>query len=546
VWEIRDGLAEAFGIPAARVRVTTPDVGGGFGMKATAYPEYYAIAEAARVTRRPVRWTAERTEAMLSDNAGRDLIAEAEMGFDADHRIVAYRVDVLSNLGAYNANFGQHIQSDLFARVMTGAYDIPAPFLAARGVFTNTTQTDAYRGAGRPEAILTLERVMDMAARELGADPWELRRKNFIRTFPYRTFARSLYDVGDFPRVLARVQAEADAAGFPARRAEARARGKLRGLGLCYYIESILGLAHEAAEIEFRDDGTVALYVGTQSNGQGHETVYAQFLADRTGIPLEAIRVVQGDSDRIPSGGGTGGSRSVTVQSAATLGTVEKMVEAFRPFVAEAAGVDAEAVAFDDGAFRIRGSNVTMTLSEAAERARAAGRRDLLRHREVTKLRGRSFPNGAHVAEVEVDPETGKVDILRYTVTDDFGFLLHPVLVRGQIQGGVAQGIGQVMSEDGRFDGSGQLLTATFMDYALPRAEDVPDVAFSTELTPSATNPLGMKGCGEAGTVGALAAVSNAVLDALWEEGVRDVTLPCTPERVWRWLEEAKSGGALA
>jgi carbon-monoxide dehydrogenase large subunit len=283
--------------------------------------------------------------------------------------------------------------------------------------------------------------------------------------------------------------------------------------------------------------------VGTQSNGQGHETVYAQFLSDRTGIAVERIRVVQGDSDRIRWGGGTGGSRSVTVQSAATLKTVEAMVGAFGPFVADELGV-AE-VAFDGTVFRAPGSNVAMTLTEAADKARAAGRRDLLRHRHEAVLTARSFPNGAHVAEVEVDPETGAVTVERYTVTDDFGNLMHPMLVQGQIHGGVAQGLGQVLMENAAWDENGQLLTATFMDYAMPRAADVPFVAFSTEPVPTASNPLGMKGCGEAGTVGALAAISNAVLDALAPLGVRDVELPCTPQRVWEWIEEAKGKGAV-
>ncbi|MFN0114059.1 MAG: xanthine dehydrogenase family protein molybdopterin-binding subunit [Paracoccaceae bacterium] len=538
VWAQKKDLAAAFGLDPARVRVTTPDVGGGFGMKGASYPEYFVLAEAARVAARPVLWTCERTEGMLTDNAGRDLVAVAEMSFDTGHRMTGYRVEVLSDLGAYNAPFGQMIQSELFSKVFTGPYDIPAAHLAVKGIYTNTTPVDAYRGAGRPEAILTLERVVDMAARRLGADPWELRRRNFITAFPYRTVARSNYDVGDFPRVLARVRAEADAEGFPVRRAASERAGRLRGLGIAYYIESILGDAHEAAEIAFGEGGTVSLMVGTQSNGQGHETVYAQFLSDRTGVPVEAVRVVQGDSDLIPEGGGTGGSRSVTVQSAATLAAVEAMVAAFTPFVAGEMG--AEEVAFGEGAFRAKGSNVVLTLVEAAERARRAGRTDLLRHRTVAKLRQRSFPNGAHVAEVEVDPETGAVSVVRYTVTDDFGNLVHPMLVEGQIHGGVAQGLGQVLGENAVHDEAGQLLAATFMDYAMPRAADMPMIGFTTEATPSASNPLGMKGCGEAGTVGALGAISNAVLDALWGVGVRDVELPCSPVRVWGWVREAR------
>lgn len=538
VWAVKTKLARMLGLPEEAVRVTTPDVGGGFGMKGFTYPEYYVVAQAARVLGRPVRWMSERTEAMLSDNAGRDLTSTVEMAFDADCRITGYRVTTLSNLGAYNSEFAQAIQSTLFAKVLTGTYDIPAAHLAVRGVYTNTTPVDAYRGAGRPEAIYALERMMDHAARVLGVDPWDLRRWNFIPrdAFPYRSPSGELYDVGDFARVLDRVRVVADVDGFAQRKAASAARGRLRGLGLCCYIESILGDPKEAAEVAFRDDGTVELHVGTQSNGQGHETVYAQFLSDRTGLPAERIRVVQGDSDRIATGGGTGGSRSVTTQCNATLATVEHMVAAFAPFLADEMGVAAATIGFDEGSFRAPGSNLTPSLTEAAEMARAAGRTDLLRHRAEYTLPGRSYPNGAHVAEVEIDPETGRTTVVKYTVTDDFGNLMHPMLAEGQVHGGVAQGIGQAICEEVNYDPFGQLLTATFMDYAVPRADDIPMITFTTEPVPSTANPLGMKGCGEAGTVGALAAVSNAVLDALWQRGVHRADMPFTPRRVWALL----------
>ena len=544
VWDLKKDMARAFGVDADRIRIQNPDVGGGFGMKGMHYPEQFAVAAAAKILDRPVRWMAERTESMLSDNAGRDLETEAILAFDENLRITAYRVNILSNLGAYNSQFGQPIQSELFAKVLTGAYDIKTAFLSCRGVYTNTTQVDAYRGAGRPEAITTLERAMDHAARVLRVDGWDLRRRNFIpvAAFPYRTVTGELYDVGDFNRVMDRVRVEADVSGFAARRATSVAAGKLRGLGLCYYIESILGNADEAAAVEFNDDGTVSLLVGTQSNGQGHETVYAAFLAERTGIPLAAVRVVMGDSDRIPTGGGTGGSRSVTTQSHATIATIKVMVEAFSPFVAAELGIDA--MAFDDGVFGAPGSNRKLTLIEAAELARAKGRHDLLKHRAEYVLPGRSYPNGAHVAEVEIDPETGETTLQRYTVTDDFGVLIHPRLVEGQIHGGVAQGLGQAITERVVYDEYGQLLTASFMDYALPRASDLPMIRFTTEPVPSTANPLGMKGCGEAGTVGALAAISNAVQDALWDLGIRHVDMPFTPHRVWNWLQEKKDAAA--
>jgi carbon-monoxide dehydrogenase large subunit len=544
VWDLKSDLAEALGLPEAAVRVTNPDVGGGFGMKGMAYPEHFVLAQAARMLGRPIRWMSERTEAMLSDNAGRDLVSDAELAFDADHRIIGYRVSTISNLGAYNSQYAQPIQSELFAKVLTGAYDIRAAFMRTRGIYTNTTQVDAYRGAGRPEAITVLERMMDKAARQLGVDPIGLRRKNFIapHQFPYRTASDQLYDVGDFGRVLSRVQIEADLAGFAARRAQSEAQGRYRGVGLCFYIESILGDASEGAAVEFHADGTASLFVGTQSNGQGHETVYAQFLSDQTGIPFDRIKIVQGDSDLIERGGGTGGSRSVTVQSAATLAVVDKMVSAFKPLLAEEMG-DTE-ITFEDGRFRTGTSNQTFTVLEAAELARLRERSDLLRHDARAKLSGRSYPNGAHVAELEIDRETGQLWLLRYTVTDDFGNLMNPALAIGQVHGGVAQGFGQAVTERVVFDETGQLLTASFMDYAMPRAEDFPMFGFSTEPVPSTANPLGMKGCGEAGTVGALAAISNAVLDALANAGVERVDMPFTPQRIWQWMQDAKRNRA--
>jgi carbon-monoxide dehydrogenase large subunit len=538
VWSLKAYLAETLGLATEAVRVTIPDVGGGFGMKSMIYPEYALISHAARCLGRPVRWMADRTEAMLSDHAGRDLIADAELAFDAGLRITGYRVRVLANLGAYNSDFGQPIQSRLFAKVLTGAYHIPAAWFNARGLYTNTTQVDAYRGAGRPEAILTLERAMDEAARKLGVDPFDLRRRNFIRKFPYLTASGETYDVGDFDRVLGRIEVLADVAGFDARRAKSSERGRLRGLGLAYYIESILGDPSEAAQIAFNDDGSVDLLVGTQSNGQGHETVYTRFLAERTGIPEAAIRVVQGDSDRIAHGGGTGGSRSVTVQTNAMIATIGQMTDAFVPFLAAETG--AEGITFADGAFRAPGGNVVIGLMQAAAMARAAGRSDLLSHAAEARLPARSFPNGAHLAEVEIDPETGACTVDRYTVVDDFGTLVAPQLVEGQVHGGIAQGLGQAVMEQAVFDPTGQLLTGSFMDYAMPRASDVPAIVFATEPVPSTTNSLGMKGCGEAGTVGSIPAVANAVRDALARAGVGEVEMPFTPGRVWGWLQAAR------
>lgn len=546
VWGAKGSIAGMLGMSEDDVRVTNPDVGGGFGMKGGDYPEMFLVAQAARVLGHPVRWMGERTESMLSDNAGRDLESVSTLAFDSDYRITGYQVETVCNLGAYNAGFGQHIQADLFSKVMPGTYDIPCAWLHVEGFFTNTTQVDAYRGAGRPEAIFVLERSMDNAARVLGIDPLELRRRNFIAPdkFPYTSATGVTYDVGEFDKVLTRAEAEADLAGFAARRAASEAEGNLRGLGICYYIESILGQKDEDAKVEFEEDGSVALYVGTQSNGQGHETVYAQFLADQTGIPAERIKVIQGDSDLIARGGGTGGSRSVTTQNNATLTAVGTMVSGFSAFLAEEEGVDAAEITFDDESFRIPGSNMTPTMVEVAEMARAKGRKDLLTIKATGELERMSFPNGAHIAEVEITPETGETKVVKYTVVDDFGNLINPLLAEGQVHGGVAQGIGQLVTEHVVYDDEGQLLTATFMDYAMPRADDMPFVTFHSEPTPSLNNPMGMKGCGEAGTVGALAAVSNAVQDATWALGVREVQPPFTPVKVWEMLRKAEVGAA--
>ncbi|NBT33206.1 MAG: hypothetical protein EBT13_15255 [Rhodobacteraceae bacterium] len=398
------------------------------------------------------------------------------------------------------------------------------------------------RGAGRPEAIFILERAMDQASRELGVDPWDLRRRNFIRAdqFPYTSATGMPYDVGDFHRVLDRLEQQADRAGFAHRCATSEAAGKLRGQGLSYYIESILGDPEETSRIDFRDDGSVAIFVGTQSNGQGHETVYARFLSDQTGIPMDRIEVIQGDSDRIPKGGGTGGSRSVTVQNTATLATIDVIKSRFAAFLSEVEGADATDISFDDERFRIPGSNLTPNMIEVADMARAAGQPDLLTHSATIKLENRSFPNGAHLAEVEIDPETGQVTVDRYTVVDDFGNLINPMLVEGQVHGGIAQGLGQALVEHAVYDDTGQLLSASFMDYGMPRADTMPFVSFTTEGTPSKYNPMGMKGCGEAGTVGSMAAVTNAVIDALGDRpGAARAAMPFTPGRVWEMLQEA-------
>ncbi|MBL9051717.1 MAG: xanthine dehydrogenase family protein molybdopterin-binding subunit [Tabrizicola sp.] len=536
VWVQRNELSRMLGLPRESIRVTNPDVGGGFGMKAMTYPEYVVLAQAARQLGRPVAWVSTRSEAMLTDNSGRDLVARAELGFDRDHRITAYRVNLVTNLGAYNSQFGQAIQTELFAKVLTGVYKVPVAALQATGVYTNATPIDAYRGAGRPEAILTVERAMDEAARVLGVDPVALRLKNVIRDFPHETMEGEIIDGGDFAGLLETVAPRS--VGYADRLAASRAKGRLRGIGVAAYIEAILGDPDETARLVLDEDGGATLYVGTQSNGQGHESVYARMVAEATGIAPERVRIVEGDSDRIAKGGGTGGSRSVTVQGTAARATIGAMITAFEGFLAQEWGL--EAVEFTDLRFGAPGTNLRLTMAEAAALARARERHDLVDRSERIRLDGRSFPNGVHLCEVEIDPETGGLTLDRYSVVDDFGVLVAPNLVEGQVHGGIAQGFGQAVTEWLVQDDTGQVLTGSFMDYAMPRATDLPMIQFAERGIPTRTNPLGMKGCGEAGTVGALAAISNAVRDALAPVGVTRVDMPFTPTRLWTWITEAR------
>ncbi|MEL6335658.1 MAG: xanthine dehydrogenase family protein molybdopterin-binding subunit [Pseudomonadota bacterium] len=542
VWDMKGGIASHLGLDEEKIRVLTPDVGGGFGMKAFNYPEHFCIAQASIMLGQPVQWIGERTESILSDAMGRDHVTKMVAGFDANHRITAMKIEVVNNLGAYLSLYGVYMASDLASRVLTGVYDIQTAWYGVKGVFTNTAPTDAYRGAGRPEAQYQLERLMDQCARVLEVDPLELRRINFIKTeqFPYQTIVNETYDVGDFNKVLDTAIDKADWAGFAARKAESAAAGKLRGRGLCYYIESILGDQDERAEIIFAEDGMVDLLVGTQSAGQGHETVFAQFLHERAGIPFDKIRFVQGDSDRIAKGGGTGGSRSVTMQGTAVFGAADDLIEKMKPLAEEELEAAAADLEFVDGAWRVAGTDKAVDLMALAEKARREGRVEFLSQRTKTTVPGRSFPNGCHIAEVEVDPDTGHTLVVDYCVVDDFGRLMNPMLAEGQVHGGVVQGIGQALCENTVYDSDGQLLSATFMDYAMPRAADVPYMPFHHEGTPSTANDIGMKGCGEAGTVGACAAVVNALLDALWDEGVTHVDMPATPQRVWKWVSEAR------
>ncbi len=539
VWRLKGELSAKMGLSPEQVRIINPDVGGGFGTKAFNYPEYFLAAVGSKELGKPVRWIADRAETMLTDNAGRDLVTHAEAAFDADYKLIGLRIKSAANMGAYSSTYSQFIQTQLASRVFTGVYDVQDVWFEVQGYYTNTTQVDAYRGAGRPEAIFVIERLMDHSARVLGQDPFTFRRKSFIPkdAFPYFTASKETYDVGDFERVLDRAELEGDLAGFAARKEQSARAGKLRGLGLSFYIESILGAPNETTKIEFADDGMVNLYVGTQSNGQGHETVFAQILHGRTGIPFDKVRFIQGDSDLIKVGGGTGGSRSVTIQGNSINATSDRMIQSFKPLAEEELETASADIEFEDGAFKVAGTDRSVTLMDLVAKARAKAENDLLGHEHETTVPERSFPNGAHIAELEIDPDTGVTECVKYTVVDDLGVLMNPMLAEGQIHGGVAQGIGQAITERVVFDEDGQLLTGSFMDYGMPRADDVPQIDFFTELVPSTANEIGMKGCGEAGTVGALAAIANAALDAVWDSGVRKIDLPLTPEYVWKTLQ---------
>lgn len=545
VWRIREDIADFFGWEQEKVHVVTPDVGGGFGMKIFTFPEYYAVAYAAWKVDAPVRWQASRSEAFLSDTGGRGLVATVHGAFDEDGRLLAYKVDGACDLGAYNSHFGQNIQTVLSTRVMTGVYHVDKAAWRMQGIFTNTPPVDAYRGAGRPEANLDIERLMDEAARRLGIDPLEIRRRNFVprEAFPWRSPGGEIYDVGDFERVLETAAAEAFLEGYPARKAASAARGRVRGLGIAAYVEAVLGNPVEDARIRFLEDGIVELHVGTQSTGQGHETAFAQILSERLGIDFERVRVVMGDSDIIPRGGGTGGSRSLTAEGAAIVSAAGKLAEGLTPLAAEMLDVPEGAVRFEEGSFRHGEGNRFVSLMEVVDEARRRGQAALLDVRASHKLAGRSFPNGVHVAEVEIDPETGKVEVVRYAAADDFGNIVNPLLVKGQVHGGVAQGLGQAIFEHVAYDEDGQLLSGSLMDYALPRASDVPAIDTFFVPVPSINNPLGTKGCGEAGVAGSLPAIANAVADALAGFGVENPQMPFTPERVWRMIHDAQGGG---
>ena len=485
---------------------------------------------------------------MLTDNHGRDHVTVAEAAFDADYRLQALRIRCVSNLGAYNAPYGQHIASKLALKVMPGVYDVQKAFFAVKGVFTNTTPVDAYRGAGRPEAIYVIERLMDWSARDLGLDPVELRRRNFIprEKFPYRSVSGEIYDVGDFGRVLDRALIEADVAGFAARKA-ASARGGQAARARARLLHRVRSSATRTRRRRSPSPRTAwsSSASARSRTARGTRRRSRRSSCERSGLPFEKIRFVQGDTDRIAQGGGTGGSRSVTMQGNSINHAADVMIDRFRPLAEEELEVGGPDLVFEDGAFRVAGTDRAVDLMRLAEVARRKGRTDLLVTTREFVVPGRSYPNGAHFAEVEVDPETGRVEVAKYTVVDDFGYLINPMLAEGQVHGGVAQGIGQAVIERVAYSPEGQLLSAARSWTTRCRGRPTCRSWRSTpSWCPRRPTPIGMKGCGEAGTVGALAAVTNATLDALWDAGVRHVDMPLTPLRVWGWLEAARGSTA--
>ena len=539
---------DIFSMPEDAFRVVTPDVGGAFGMKIFLYAEQILVLLAARQLGRPVKWVGERAaDAFLSDTHGRDQINNVELALDGDARFLALRVNNHANMGAYLSNFAPYIPTDCSVLMNNGVYRFQAMHVSVTGVFTNTVPVDAYRGAGRPEAIYLVERTVDAAARQLGIDPAELRRRNFIgaEEMPFTTTIGATYDSGDFARNLKDALKLADDDRYAERKTESAARGRLRGKGIAHYIENCGSGQQETGRMRVEEDGTVVLTIGTQDNGQGHQTAYGQIIAGRLGIDIARVRVIQGDTDLVATGTGTGGSRSLPIGGVSCDRATGDLIEKGKRIAAEVLEAAIEDIEFADGAFSIAGTDRAASLADIARAARDPAK---LPPGEEPGLTGEgahgstlyTFPNGCHVCEVEIDPETGQVTLDRYAVVDDFGKVINPMLLAGQVYGGIGQGIGQALHENCVYDDDGQLLSGSFMDYGLPRADDIPDIAFHYhEDAPCTTNPLGLKGSGEAGAVGAPPAIMNAILDALSVRGVTAIDMPATPQAVWRAIQDA-------
>ena len=541
--------------PEHKLRVIAPDVGGGFGSKIYIYPEEIVCLWASKRTGVPVKWTSDRTEAFLTDAHGRDHETDVELALDADNKILGLRVETIANLGAYMSLFSSSVPTYLYATLLSGQYDIPAIHANVKAVYTNTVPVDAYRGAGRPEATYVVERTMETAARELGISPADFRRKNFIRTFPHQTPVIMAYDAGDFDACLNAGMEAADVAGFEGRRVEAKSRGKLRGLGMSCYIEAC-GIAPskavgslgagvglwESAEVRVNPVGTIEILTGSHSHGQGHETTFAQLVAERFGLPVDNVQVIHGDTDKVQFGMGTYGSRSGAVGMSAIHKALDKVEAKAKKIAAHVLEADEGDIVIENGEVKVAGTDKKLGWHEVCLGAYTGhnlpdGMEPGLKEGAFYDPTNFTFPAGCYICEVEVDPETGTTEIIQFVAADDFGRVINPMIVEGQVHGGLAQGIGQAILESTHYDDSGQLTTASYMDYAMPRAWDLPMFKVSTTETLCPGNPLGMKGCGEAGAIGSPPAVINAITDAI---GNNDLTMPATPEKVWKALNAVR------
>jgi carbon-monoxide dehydrogenase large subunit len=551
--------AFVMGLPEHKLRVIAPDVGGGFGSKIFLYAEEVVVTWAARRLARPVKWTADRSEAFQTDAHGRDHVTHAELALDKNGTFLGLRVDTKANLGAYLSTFGSSIPTYLYATLLAGTYKTPAIYANVKAAFTNTTPVDAYRGAGRPEAASVVERIVDMAARELGMDPVEIRRKNFITQFPYQTPVALEYDSGDYVGTLDMALELAEYNGFEARRAEAKKRGKLRGIGLSTFVEAC-GIApsavagalgaraglFESGQIRVHPTGSVTVYTGSHSHGQGHETTFAQLVSEFLGVDVDQVDVVHGDTGQIAFGMGTYGSRSLAVGGSALYMAMQKVIEKGTKIAAHLMEASPADIEFDKGTFRVKGTDKTKALAEVSLAAYVPHNypTDLEPGLDETAFydpKNFTFPAGAHVVEVEIDPDTGVVEIVSVACSDDVGTVINPMIVAGQLHGGLAQGIGQALLEHGQYDEAGQLLTGSYMNYTMPRASDLPSFKLGSNITACTHNPLGVKGVGEVGSIGVPVAVVNAVVDAVADLGIKHVDMPVTPERIWRHIQQAQA-----
>jgi aerobic carbon-monoxide dehydrogenase large subunit len=549
---MRANVAEALGVTPKDVRILTGHVGGSFGMKAAVFPEYICLLHAARALGRPVKWTDERSGSFVSDSHGRDHAVAGELALAADGTFLAVRITCLANMGAFLSPVAPLMGTLNIVKNVQSMYRTPLIEVAAKCVFTNTTHVSAYRGAGRPEGNYFMERLIDAAAAEMGIDRVTLRRRNQIRTkdIPYKTASEMTYDSGDFIALSKQAFELADGKGFARRKRESRKRGKLRGLGIGNFLEVTAPPSKELADIAFNGDGTVTITTGTLDFGMGHATPFAQVLSDKLGIPVEKISIFQGDSDRLITGGGSGGSKSIMHSGTAIAEAAVKIIDKGKEIASHVLEAAVSDIEFTRGQFRIAGTDRAISILDLAQKLRDGAKlpADAPKSLDVAHVSdgpgGATFPNGCHIAEVEVNPETGVTELVKYTCVNDFGVVINPMIVAGQLHGGVVQGIGQALMELTVYDRDGQLLTGSFMDYAMPRAADVPSFVLADHPVAATTNPLGVKGCGEAGCAGALTSVMNAVIDALADRGIRHVDMPLTPFRIWQALRDADGRGS--